>query len=191
MLFISILILIVAMALHSNYIHSILITRIAAITFIYAGALSLNAFYIQSIGSGIGIYSGLFHVTSLLQFIEVFFKQSYSSEFVSISYFLPLDTSILEDLYNKLENLEPIPKIVVSIILLNSVKLVSITSIIFIYYGEYILKILNIENRYPKLANIIKLRRKLQSYNIFFYLSMLIFITIVEALLSLFLLYVN
>ena len=72
MLFISILILIVAMALHSNYIHSILITRIAAITFIYAGALSLNAFYIQSIGSGIGIYSGLFHVTTISQLLDTF-----------------------------------------------------------------------------------------------------------------------
>ena len=72
MLFISILILIVAMALHSNYIHSILITRIAAITFIYAGALSLNAFYIQSIGSGIGIYSGLFHVTTVSQLLDTF-----------------------------------------------------------------------------------------------------------------------
>ena len=72
MLFISILILIVAMALHSNYIHSILITRIAAIIFIYAGALSLNAFYIQSIGSGIGIYSGLFHVTTVSQLLDTF-----------------------------------------------------------------------------------------------------------------------
>ena len=60
------------MALHSKYISSILFTRIAAIVFIYAGALSLNAFYIQSIGSGIGIYSGLFHVTSVSQLLDTF-----------------------------------------------------------------------------------------------------------------------
>lgn len=72
MLFTSILILIVAKALHSQYISSILFTRIAAIVFIYAGALSLNAFYIQSIGSGIGIYSGLFHVTTVTQFLDSF-----------------------------------------------------------------------------------------------------------------------
>ena len=72
MLFISILILIVAMALHSSYIHSILFIRIAAIVFIYAGALSLNALYIQSIGSGIGIYSGLFQVTTVSQLIDTF-----------------------------------------------------------------------------------------------------------------------
>jgi NADH-ubiquinone oxidoreductase chain 2 len=72
MLFISILILIVAMALHSKYISSILFTRIASIVFIYAGALSLNALYIQSIGSGIGIYSGLFHVTTVSQLLDTF-----------------------------------------------------------------------------------------------------------------------
>ena len=66
------LILIVAMALHSKSISSNLFTRIAAIVFTYAGALFLNAFYIQSIGSGIGIYSGLFHVTSVSQLLDTF-----------------------------------------------------------------------------------------------------------------------
>ena len=46
-------------------ISSILYVRISSIIFIYAGALALNAFYIQSIGSGIGIYSGLFQVTTI------------------------------------------------------------------------------------------------------------------------------
>ena len=72
MLFFSILILLVAMALHSQHISSILFTRIAAIVFIYSGVLSFNAFYIQSIGSGIGIYSGLFHVTTVSQLIDTF-----------------------------------------------------------------------------------------------------------------------
>ena len=60
------------MALHSKYISSILFTRIASIVFIYAGALSLNAFYIQSIGSGIGIYSGLFQVSTVSQLLDTF-----------------------------------------------------------------------------------------------------------------------
>jgi len=73
MIFTSILILIVAIALPSlkKDISSILITRISAIIFIYSGALSLNAFYIQAIGSGIGIYSGLFHVTIISQLVDV------------------------------------------------------------------------------------------------------------------------
>jgi len=74
MIFISILILIVAIALPSlnKQLSPILITRISTIIFLYAGALSFNALYIQSIGSGIGIYSGLFHVTFLSQLLEVF-----------------------------------------------------------------------------------------------------------------------
>jgi NADH-ubiquinone oxidoreductase chain 2 len=74
MLFISILILIMVMAISSlkNQIHPIIFQRISSIILIYAGALSLNALYIQSIGSGIGIYSGLFHVTFISQLFEIF-----------------------------------------------------------------------------------------------------------------------
>jgi NADH-ubiquinone oxidoreductase chain 2 len=64
----------VAIALPSlkTHISSLFITRITAIIFIYSGALSLNALYIQSIGSGIGIYSGLFHVTIISQALDCF-----------------------------------------------------------------------------------------------------------------------
>ena len=74
MIFISILILIVAVALPSinKNIASILYLRISSIIFIYAGVLAFNALYIQSIGSGIGIYSGLFHVTLISQFLDTF-----------------------------------------------------------------------------------------------------------------------
>src|ERR1700750_799249 len=74
MIFISILTLIVAKALPSlnNNLSSIYFTRISSIIFIYAGALSFNSLYIQSIGSGIGIYSGLFHVTLVSHLMELF-----------------------------------------------------------------------------------------------------------------------
>jgi NADH-ubiquinone oxidoreductase chain 2 len=74
MIFISILTLIVAKALPllNKQISSIHFTRIASIIFIYAGAITLNCLYIQSIGSGIGIYSGLFHITQISQLIEIF-----------------------------------------------------------------------------------------------------------------------
>ena len=74
MIFISILILIVARAINSCNINlsSIFFIRITSIIFIYAGILSLNILYIQSIGSGIGIYSGLFQVTSISQYFEIF-----------------------------------------------------------------------------------------------------------------------
>ena len=74
MIFTSILILIVAKALPSIHRHlsSTYFTRVSAIIFIYAGVLSINTYYIQSIGSGIGIYSGLFQVTQISIIIESF-----------------------------------------------------------------------------------------------------------------------
>lgn len=74
MIFISILIIIVAIALPSikNQLSSNIITRISAIIFIYSGVLALNALHIQTIGSGIGIYSGLFHVTIVSQTLDAF-----------------------------------------------------------------------------------------------------------------------
>jgi NADH-ubiquinone oxidoreductase chain 2 len=52
-------------------ISPILFQRLSSIILIYAGVLSFNALYIQSIGSGIGIYSGLFHVTFISQVIDI------------------------------------------------------------------------------------------------------------------------
>lgn len=74
MIFISILIFIVVIALSSkqNKTNMLLYNRISAIILFYAGALSFNALYIQSIGSGIGIYSGLFQVTLITQFMDTF-----------------------------------------------------------------------------------------------------------------------
>jgi NADH-ubiquinone oxidoreductase chain 2 len=99
MIFTSILILIVAIALPSfkKDLSSLLITRISAIIFIYSGALSLNAFYIQSIGSGIGIYSGLFHVTIISQLLDVLLF--FLSALILMSW--PLITSFY---YNKVLN---------------------------------------------------------------------------------------
>jgi NADH-ubiquinone oxidoreductase chain 2 len=34
--------------------------------------LSFNSLFVQAIGSGLGLYSGLFHVTNVTQFMEVF-----------------------------------------------------------------------------------------------------------------------
>jgi len=52
---------ILAIALPSLRISPLLLIRIAAIVLLSAVALYLSVIYIQSIGSGIGIFSGLFH----------------------------------------------------------------------------------------------------------------------------------
>ena len=74
MIFISLLIFIVAIALPSfkKQLSPILLTRITTIILIYSGVLAFNSLYIQSIGSGIGIYSGLFHVSVITQVLDFF-----------------------------------------------------------------------------------------------------------------------
>ena len=73
MMFISIMILIVAIALPSinRNIYPNLYLRISSLLLLYTGALAFNAFYIQSIGSGIGIYNGLFQITLFTQLFDI------------------------------------------------------------------------------------------------------------------------
>lgn len=52
-------------------ISPILFTRLTSIVFIFSGVLSYNALYIQSIGSGISIYSGLYQITVLSQSFDI------------------------------------------------------------------------------------------------------------------------
>jgi NADH-ubiquinone oxidoreductase chain 2 len=67
------MILIVAIALPSinRNISPNLYLRISSLLLLYTGALAFNAFYIQSIGSGIGIYSGLFQITLFTQLFDI------------------------------------------------------------------------------------------------------------------------
>jgi NADH-ubiquinone oxidoreductase chain 2 len=67
------MILIVAIALPSinRNISPNLYLRISSLLLLYTGALAFNAFYIQSIGSGIGIYSGLFQITLITQLFDI------------------------------------------------------------------------------------------------------------------------
>lgn len=57
---------------HPGWATPTLLTRITSIILLFSAALSLNSLYVQAIGSGLGLYSGLFHVTTVTQFMEVF-----------------------------------------------------------------------------------------------------------------------
>ena len=73
MLVLSLLILIIAIAIQYNqFFQSLFFLRIGLLIFALTGAISLNALYIQSIGSGMGIYSGLFQVTAVTQSFDLF-----------------------------------------------------------------------------------------------------------------------
>jgi len=72
MLVLGIFSLMTAVALPNVNISPVLLTRVASIVLLYAAALSFNALDIQAIGSGVGIYSGLFQVSSVSQSIDTF-----------------------------------------------------------------------------------------------------------------------
>jgi NADH-ubiquinone oxidoreductase chain 2 len=64
----------VAIALPSinNKINSNIYIRLSSIILLYSGLLALNAINIPAMGSGIGLFSGLFHVTLISQFTDCF-----------------------------------------------------------------------------------------------------------------------
>jgi len=98
MIFISLLILIVAMALFSE--QNLRYNRISIIILFYAGALTLNALYIQSIGSGIGIYGGLYQITAISQFFDLFIYLI--GALILLAW--PLKINIENDKYNIIKN---------------------------------------------------------------------------------------
>jgi len=71
---ITILTLIVAISLQNTNlkISPVLFGRLTSIFLLYSAFLSFNVLYIESIGSGIGLYSGLYLVSPLSQSIDVF-----------------------------------------------------------------------------------------------------------------------
>jgi hypothetical protein len=86
------MIIILAFALPSLRISPPFLIRIATIALLYAAALSFKVVYIQSIGSGIGIFSGLFQGFLAEQGIETFFYLVNALNFTLIG---PLLSSLL------------------------------------------------------------------------------------------------
>jgi hypothetical protein len=69
--------------------------------------------------------------------------------------------SDLLDMYN---NLNALGKIAVGLLFLNSAILSALVSIVFIFYGDFLISHFNLETKYPKLTNLIQLRRQFQQY---------------------------
>jgi len=72
MLVISLLSLLIAIPLSSSNISPVQLTRVTSIVFFFAAALSFNTYYVTTIGSGVSLYSGLFHVSTVSLAIEFF-----------------------------------------------------------------------------------------------------------------------
>ncbi len=79
----------------------------------------------------------------------------------------PLDIEfgeIREKLINMINEMSIIEKLALCGLALNQVILNSIISIVFVFYGDFLIKRFDIENKYPKISKFIQLRRKFQEY---------------------------
>ena len=72
MLVFSILFLLLSNAVTLRRDKSILFSRISIIILLYSTLLAKNSLYMTSIDRGIGIYSGLFHITNITQIFHIF-----------------------------------------------------------------------------------------------------------------------
>ena len=72
MLVFSILFLLFSNAVTLRRDISILFSRVSIIILLYSSLLAINSLYMSSIDRGIGIYSGLFHMTSITQIFHIF-----------------------------------------------------------------------------------------------------------------------
>lgn len=64
----------------------------------------------------------------------------------------------------------------------------AITSIIYIIYGDYLINKYHLENKFPKLAKLILLRKKYQSYILIFSSLIIIIISLTQVALAIFVL---
>jgi len=72
MLIYSILFILLSNAVTLRRDKSILFSRVAISVLLYSSLLALNDLYLTFLERGIGIYSGLFHVTSTTQIFHIF-----------------------------------------------------------------------------------------------------------------------
>jgi NADH-ubiquinone oxidoreductase chain 2 len=72
MLFIGLLSFLIAVPLFSYRITPSLFNRITSVTLLYSAFLSYNSLNVEALASGVGLYSGLFHVTSVSLGMEAF-----------------------------------------------------------------------------------------------------------------------
>ena len=72
MIIFSILFLILSNAVTLRRDKSILYSRVVIIVLLYSSLLAINTLFITSLGTGIGLYGGLFHITSTTQIFHIF-----------------------------------------------------------------------------------------------------------------------
>lgn len=92
------------------------------------------------------------------------------------------ESSILNGVLDNFQSLNGIKQMAVSLLLLKSVMLSCVISIIFIFYGDFLINKYKLEIKYPKLAYIIMLRKKYTRYYLISNFLILFIIIIAEIL---------
>jgi hypothetical protein len=75
-----------------------------------------------------------------------------------------ISESSIPNPFELFENLDIFSKLALSLLFLNSAIISGLISIVFIFYGDYLINKFQLEIKFPKLAKIIQLRRKFQKY---------------------------
>jgi NADH-ubiquinone oxidoreductase chain 2 len=72
MIIFSIIFILLSNAVTLRRDKSILFSRVAIIVLLYSSLLAISGLYINSLDTGIGLYGGLFHATSITQVFHIF-----------------------------------------------------------------------------------------------------------------------
>jgi formate hydrogenlyase subunit 3/multisubunit Na+/H+ antiporter MnhD subunit len=72
MLFVSITLLLLVNAVTLRRERSIFFNRLAILILLYSGIIGYDSLYIKTLDTGIGIYGGLFHTTSITHSFNLF-----------------------------------------------------------------------------------------------------------------------
>lgn len=87
-----------------------------------------------------------------------------------------------ESLMAFIDSIDIFYRLALFLLVFKGIIISSTISIIFVLYGDYLLVKYDIEKRYPKLAKIIQLRRKLQRYYLILAISWILIVSFTEVL---------
>ena len=90
----------------------------------------------------------------------------------------------LESLIENFKSLDVYKQIGISLLLGDSVIISNLISISFIFFGDYLIKNFDLENKYPKLSQIIKLRRRFQRYYLILNIGLILIIVLAQIVFS-------
>ena len=87
-----------------------------------------------------------------------------------------------ESLMTFIDSIDIFYRVALFLLFFKGIIISSTISIIFVLYGDYLLVKYDIEKRFPKLAKIIQLRRKLQRYYLILAISWILIVSFTEVL---------